>query len=332
MMAGADFIKTSTGKEAVNATLPVTLVMVRAIREYAERTGFGRRLQAGGRNQHGEAGAGVAALMKEELGARGSSRPLPVRRQRHAGRHRAPVGALCHRPLLGDLSPPDGVTGFALKARRSVMATSTVEKFESMEYGPAPGRTRARRIARWMRTVGRLDISSTVLGRRVRLQRGLRAFAAKNPATGKVLASVHSADAGDVDLAVKAARTALPAWADAKRSPARAASLRARPQRAAATRGSSPCSSRWTTARASARRATSISRWSHATSIITRDGRSCAIEEFPGYAAAGVVGQIIPWNFPLLMFAWKVAPALAAGCTVVIKPRGIHATHSAGLR
>jgi aldehyde dehydrogenase (NAD+) len=34
----------------------------------------------------------------------------------------------------------------------------------------------------------------------------------------------------------------------------------------------------------------------------------------------GVVGQIIPWNFPLLMFAWKVAPALAAGCTVVIKP------------
>jgi acyl-CoA reductase-like NAD-dependent aldehyde dehydrogenase len=34
----------------------------------------------------------------------------------------------------------------------------------------------------------------------------------------------------------------------------------------------------------------------------------------------GVAGQVIPWNFPLLMFAWKVAPALAAGCTVVIKP------------
>ena len=43
-------------------------------------------------------------------------------------------------------------------------------------------------------------------------------------------------------------------------------------------------------------------------------------EEFKGYEAVGVVGQIIPWNFPLLMFAWKVAPALAAGCTVVIKP------------
>jgi aldehyde dehydrogenase (NAD+) len=42
--------------------------------------------------------------------------------------------------------------------------------------------------------------------------------------------------------------------------------------------------------------------------------------EFAGYHGAGVVGQIIPWNFPLLMMAWKVAPALAAGCTIVIKP------------
>ncbi len=40
MMAGADFIKTSTGKEGVNATLPVGLVMCRAIRDYHERTGF----------------------------------------------------------------------------------------------------------------------------------------------------------------------------------------------------------------------------------------------------------------------------------------------------
>lgn len=43
-------------------------------------------------------------------------------------------------------------------------------------------------------------------------------------------------------------------------------------------------------------------------------------EEFPDHEAAGVCGQIIPWNFPLLMLAWKVAPALAAGCTVVLKP------------
>jgi aldehyde dehydrogenase (NAD+) len=42
--------------------------------------------------------------------------------------------------------------------------------------------------------------------------------------------------------------------------------------------------------------------------------------EFPGYTAVGVIGQIIPWNFPLLMMAWKIAPALAAGNTVVLKP------------
>src|SRR3989475_478018 len=43
-------------------------------------------------------------------------------------------------------------------------------------------------------------------------------------------------------------------------------------------------------------------------------------DELPGYAPVGVVGAIIPWNFPLLMLAWKVAPALAMGNTVVLKP------------
>jgi aldehyde dehydrogenase (NAD+) len=43
-------------------------------------------------------------------------------------------------------------------------------------------------------------------------------------------------------------------------------------------------------------------------------------QEFPGCEACGVVGQIIPWNFPLLMLAWKIAPALATGNTVVLKP------------
>ncbi|SEQ29138.1 aldehyde dehydrogenase (NAD+) [Faunimonas pinastri] len=42
--------------------------------------------------------------------------------------------------------------------------------------------------------------------------------------------------------------------------------------------------------------------------------------EFPGHAPVGVCGQIIPWNFPLLMLAWKIAPALAAGNTIVLKP------------
>ena len=55
MMAGADFIKTSTGKETMNATLPVGFVMVRAIREYAQRDRNGSRFQARGRDTHCEA-------------------------------------------------------------------------------------------------------------------------------------------------------------------------------------------------------------------------------------------------------------------------------------
>ena len=51
-----------------------------------------------------------------------------------------------------------------------------------------------------------------------------------------------------------------------------------------------------------------------------RLGAAAWRRELPGYAPVGVVGQIIPWNFPLLMLAWKIAPALAIGNTVVLKP------------
>ena len=59
MMAGADFIKTSTGKEAVNATIPVSLVMVRAIRDYAEKTGMAVGFKPAGGIKIGQAGAGM---------------------------------------------------------------------------------------------------------------------------------------------------------------------------------------------------------------------------------------------------------------------------------
>jgi aldehyde dehydrogenase (NAD+) len=42
--------------------------------------------------------------------------------------------------------------------------------------------------------------------------------------------------------------------------------------------------------------------------------------EFRDYQEVGVIGQIIPWNFPLMMLSWKVAPALAMGNTIVLKP------------
>jgi deoxyribose-phosphate aldolase len=68
MMAGADFIKTSTGKEGVNATLPVGLVMVRAIREYRERTGFSVGFKPAGGIRTAKESLDWLSLMKEELG------------------------------------------------------------------------------------------------------------------------------------------------------------------------------------------------------------------------------------------------------------------------
>jgi deoxyribose-phosphate aldolase len=68
MMAGADFIKTSTGKEKVNATLPVSLVMVRAIREYRERTGFRVGFKPAGGISTARQATDWLSLMKEELG------------------------------------------------------------------------------------------------------------------------------------------------------------------------------------------------------------------------------------------------------------------------
>ncbi|MCK0151480.1 deoxyribose-phosphate aldolase [Marivita sp. S6314] len=70
MMAGADFIKTSTGKESVNATLPVSLVMIRAIREYFEETGFRVGYKPAGGISKAKDALVYLSLMKEELGDR----------------------------------------------------------------------------------------------------------------------------------------------------------------------------------------------------------------------------------------------------------------------
>ncbi len=70
MMAGADFIKTSTGKESVNATLPVSLVMIRAIRDYHERTGFMVGYKPAGGISKAKDALVYLSMMKEELGLR----------------------------------------------------------------------------------------------------------------------------------------------------------------------------------------------------------------------------------------------------------------------
>ncbi|WP_319825539.1 deoxyribose-phosphate aldolase [Thalassovita sp.] len=70
MMAGADFIKTSTGKESVNATLPVSLVMIRAIRDYCDRTGYRVGYKPAGGISKAKDALVYLSLIKEELGNR----------------------------------------------------------------------------------------------------------------------------------------------------------------------------------------------------------------------------------------------------------------------
>jgi deoxyribose-phosphate aldolase len=109
MMAGADFIKTSTGKESVNATLPVGLVMARAIRDYRERTGHLVGLKPAGGIRSAKESLDWLALIKDELGDRwlrpdlfrfgASSLLTDIERQlehfvtgRYSAAHRHPAG------------------------------------------------------------------------------------------------------------------------------------------------------------------------------------------------------------------------------------------------
>ena len=117
MMAGADFIKTSTGKEAVNATLPVGLVMARAIREYRERTGQHVGFKPAGGIRAAKDALDWLVLMKEELGDRWL-RPELFRFGASAllERHRAPARALRDRAVLGGAPASDGVGGRAATA------------------------------------------------------------------------------------------------------------------------------------------------------------------------------------------------------------------------
>ena len=95
MQAGADFIKTSTGKEGVNATLPVSLIMVRALRDYGERTGYQIGFKPAGGMKTAKDALAWQILMKEELGRDWlQPRPVPLRRLVDAGRYRAPAGTL----------------------------------------------------------------------------------------------------------------------------------------------------------------------------------------------------------------------------------------------
>ncbi len=144
-------------------------------------------------------------------------------------------------------------------------------------------------------------------------------FDVHDPATGAALAVVAQGSAHDVDRAVAAARNALPAW-QALDGHARARWLYA------IARGIQKHARHFAVLETldngkPVRETRDIDIPLVARHFYHHAGWAQLLDsEFAGHHGYGVVGQVIPWNFPLLMLAWKVAPALAAGNTVVLKP------------
>jgi aldehyde dehydrogenase (NAD+) len=191
--------------------------------------------------------------------------------------------------------------------------TSVREIYDTMEYGPAPEGDKPARewLAKHDGKFGHFIGGAWT--------KPANTFDVMNPATGAKIAAVSAGSKRDVDAAVKAARKALPAW-QALGGHGRARYLYAlaravqRNSRLLAVLESMDNGK-------SIRETRDIDVPLVARHLYHHAGWAQLMEtEFEGYHGAGVVGQIIPWNFPLLMMAWKVAPALAAGCTIVIKP------------
>jgi aldehyde dehydrogenase (NAD+) len=194
--------------------------------------------------------------------------------------------------------------------------TSTLDRlFETLPWGPAPESAAA--AQRWLDAHKR-RFGLFIGGRWVKGSGGAR-VPTLNPSTTEPLALVVQAGKRDVDAAVVAARAALPGWA-ALDDHARARHLYAlartvqRNARLLAVlesldNGKPIRETRDIDVPLVARHFYHHAGWAQLRST-----------EFPGHEPVGVVAQIVPWNFPLLMVSWKVAPALAAGNTVVLKP------------
>jgi len=192
---------------------------------------------------------------------------------------------------------------------------SIAEKFMSMDYGPALEDPREALL--WLDAHGR-RFGHFINGGWQPPVAG-QYFETADPSTGDSLASIAQGSAADVDAAVKAARAALPLWqsltphARARYLYALARQIQKHSRRLAVLEtmdnGKPIRESRDIDIPLVARHFYYHAGWAQLLK-----------QEFPGHTACGVVGQIIPWNFPLLMLAWKIAPALATGNTVVLKP------------
>ncbi|MDM0064938.1 aldehyde dehydrogenase family protein [Variovorax sp. J31P207] len=195
------------------------------------------------------------------------------------------------------------------------MSNSVARYFDTMDYGPAPeSDTDARQwLSRHAQGFGHF-----IDGRFTGADSGAH-FETVEPATGLLLARIAQGSPADIDAAVTAARAAQPGWM-AVGGHARARHLYALAR----------------TVQRHARLLAVVEALDNGKPI--RETRDIDVplvarhfyhhagwaqlqeREFADQVPLGVIGQIVPWNFPLLMLAWKIAPALALGNTVVLKP------------
>ncbi|MGZ3499169.1 MAG: aldehyde dehydrogenase family protein [Vulcanimicrobiaceae bacterium] len=152
-----------------------------------------------------------------------------------------------------------------------------------------------------------------------------------NPATGAPLAEVASATAQDVDRAVKAARAAFETGKWSMMAASRRAKIIYKMAQLIAERSSDLALTEVrdngkTISTAKGELGAIVDCFEFYAGAATKNYGDTLPAPMPGYLAytvrepVGVVGAIVPWNFPLLLASWKVAPALAAGCTIVLKP------------
>ena len=192
---------------------------------------------------------------------------------------------------------------------------SIAEKFVSMEYGPAPEDPKEAQA--WLQRHNH-RFGHFINGAWHAPATG-QYFETIDPSNGEKLASVAQGSSADIDAAVQAAREAFPKWraltphvrARYLYSLARLVQKHSRLLAVLETMDNGK----------PIRESRDIDIPLVARHFYYHAGWAQLLEqEFPEYDACGVVGQIIPWNFPLLMAAWKIAPALATGNTVVLKP------------
>jgi aldehyde dehydrogenase (NAD+) len=190
---------------------------------------------------------------------------------------------------------------------------SVSQILDSMDYGPAPESAEA--ALAWLADHGN-KFGHFIDGRFTKPGKG---FDSRNPATGEVLAQVSQGGKKDVDAAVAAARRAQGKWArvsgheraKALYALARLVQKHARLFAVLETLDNGK----------PIRESRDIDIPLVARHFYYHAGMAQLMEsELPDAEPLGVCGQIIPWNFPLLMLAWKIAPAIAMGNAVVLKP------------